>query len=260
MLHLKSNFRPVEEPKNGHIGYANLTVGHGLCINNISVFQNGDNYSIQFAPYHDDESLIKPHSPEAHAAILGVVVKAVNAESHFAYENGDNLRFADFEDKKRNVQITGTRVKEPYADGRYTLVVDGLLRVQGITTNWVEYEKDGKKRNFAAVNMPTVKDADGKVRMYTNAAGEKVAALEVTGVTHTWKDKDGNEHSIDYAEKIANAIRKERSQLYHASLDNQVNDAKEKGKATKAKAKEPAKKEKAAPKKATKKKRDDEAR
>lgn len=233
MYHLKANFYPTDEPKNGYVGKASIDVASAVRISNISVFKNEEGYSLGFAEYGEKEnSFVVPKSKEAYAAMLGVVVKAVEAEQHYAFENGTY---------GPKITVTGVRVEEPYADGRYSLQVGDLCTLNGITSRWVETEKDGKKRAFASVDMPVVRDAEGKVRMYKNAEGKDVADLQFEGLVSKWKDKEGKEQTRDYRSIIADAVKAERSKLYHKSLENQVADAKAKGKAKT--------KEQAAPKK-----------
>lgn len=233
MYHLKANFYPAEEPKNGYIGKATIDVANAIRISNISVFQGEGGYSINFAEYGEkNNSFVIPKTKEAYAAMLGVVAKAVEAEQHYAFENGTY---------GPKLTVTGVRVEEPYADGRYSLQVGDLCTLNGITSRWIETEKDGKKRAFASVDMPVVRDAEGKVRMYKTADGKDAADLQFEGLVSKWTDKEGKEVSLDYGKKIADAVRTERSKLYHKSLENQVADAKAKGNAKP--------KEKAAPKK-----------
>ena len=236
MYALRTNFYPAEEPKNGYVGKATLDVANAVRINNISVFEKDGAYSIAFSDYGDKEkggSYFVPGSKEVYAAILGVIEKAVANENHFAFEKGKyGLKF----------EARGTKVEEPYADGRYSVSMGEFGTLHGITSRWVEVVKDGEKHGFIGVNMPVSRDADGKVRMYKNAEGKDVPSFEFQGLLSQWKDLEGKDVSLDYGAKLVNAVKKARKELYpekyaerKQSFENQVNGAKKQQK-------EPAKK------------------
>lgn len=226
MYELKANFYPASEKKMGYIGKADITIGNAVKINNISVFDKADGSGINlgFAEYGENNSYVVPKSKEAYAAMRDVVAKAVESDKHFGFEKGSyGVKF----------EARGTKVDEKYADGRYSVEVGDLCTLNGITSHWVEFEKDGQKRGFVSVDMPAVRNADGKVRMYTNADNKEVASLEFQGIVSTWTDKAGKEQSLDYGVKLADAVKKVRKELMpelyaekKTSLNEQVNDAK----------------------------------
>lgn len=230
MLALKSNFYPASSPKNGYIGKADITIANAYTINNISVFEKDGGYTLGFAEYGDKgNSYVVPKSKEAYAAMLAVVEKAVRDEGRFGYEKGSY---------GPDLKVVGTKVDEKYADGRYSVEIGDLCTLNGITTRWVEYEKDGKKQGFVSVDMPAVKDAEGKVRMYTNAEGKDVASLEFQGLVSKWTDKEGKEVELDWGVKLANAVKAVRKELMPEKyaekkppLNEQVNGAKAQKKA-----------------------------
>lgn len=233
MYELKANFHPAAEAKNGYIGKADLLIANAVRLNNVSVFAKDDGYALSFTEYGENGSLVVPKGKEQYAAMRDVIAKAVESEKHFAFEKGSY-------GPKFNVR--GRLVDEPYADGRFSVEVGDFCTLCGITTQKVEFEKDGKDRSFIAVNMPAVRDADGKVRMYQNSKGKDVASLEFQGVVSKWTDKAGQEQSLDYGVKIADAVKKARKELLaerdrKTSLDDQMKGAD----AQKANASQPAK-------------------
>lgn len=205
MLALKSNFYPASEPKNGYIGKADITIANAFGINNISVFEKDGGYALHFSEYGDKgNSYVIPKTKEAYAAFLSVVEKAIHDEGHFGYEKGSY---------GPELKVTGTKVNEKYADGRYSVEIGDLCTLNGITTRWVEYEKDGNKQGFVSVDMPAARDADGKVRMYKNAEGKDVASLEFQGLVSKWQDKEGKDVELDWGVKLADAVKKVRKEL-----------------------------------------------
>lgn len=248
MYELKANFYPAHEPKNGYIGKADITIADAIRINGISVFQNeAGEHNIQFTEWSEGKSYVVPHNADAYASMLGVVTKAVEAENHFAFSKGKTaLRMKDFEDKKKEVSIEGRSVNEKYADARYTLNIDGLCTLYGITSKYRTFEQDGKQRGFVAVDMPVQRDADGKVKMYKSADGEERAAHVFEGIEHKMPDQDGKPASIDYGAKIVDAVRAAHSSIRKQSLDSQVANADDK-KAKTTKSKSTKKKDKTEP-------------
>lgn len=228
MYDLKSTFYPASEPKNGYIGKADITIANAVRVNNISVFAKDGGYAIKFADYGENNSYVVPKSKDAYSAMLGVVEKAVHAEGHFGYEKGEyGVKFV----------ARGAKVDEKYADGRYSVEIGELCTLNGITTRWVEGEKDGKAYGFVSVDMPAVRDAEGKVHLYEKD-GKNVASLEFQGLVSKWTDKEGKKVSLDYGVKLADAVKKVRKELYpekyaekKPSIDDNIAKAEEKGKA-----------------------------
>jgi len=218
MYALKANFYPAQEPKAGYIGKADIAVGNTVRLNNISVFKNEQDgtYSIAFAKFGKDNerSYVIPSSKEAFAAMVAVVGKAVEAEKHFAFEKGDfGVKF----------EVNGSRVNEQYADGRFSVKVGDFCTLNGISTREVEFARDGEDKSFVAVDFPTVRDAEGNVRLYTNADGVTKADLQFKFLKDTYT-KDGKEVSTDYQALVSNMIRKHRNEL-GKSLDNTIDAA-----------------------------------
>lgn len=241
MYELKANFYPATEPKNGYIGRAKLVVADSIEINDISVFQKEDGYNIQFAEYGDDRNYVVPADKEAYAAMLGAVEKAVGADNHFAAVPGKKaLRMKDYQDKKKELVVKGHSVDEKYADARYSLEIVGLCTLYGVTSKYVQNEE--KKGGFIGVDMPVSRDADGNVRMYTDKNGKEKASLVFRGISHKTKDSEGKDVTMNYADKIRDAVRDEHNSIRKKSLAEKIGEAQEKGDA--------AAKEQTAPQKA----------
>lgn len=218
MYALKANFYPAQEPKAGYIGKADVTVGNAVRLNNISVFQNEQDgtYSIAFAKFgnDNDRSYVIPSSKEAFAAMVAIVGKAVEAEKHFAFEKGDyGLK----------LEVNGARVNEQLADGRFSIKVGDFCTLNGISTREVEYARDGKDESFVAVDFPPVRDAEGKVSLYTDQEGNQKANLQFEGLKDHYT-KDGKEVSTDYQALMNNMVRKHRNEL-GKSLDATIGAA-----------------------------------
>lgn len=222
MYAMKANFYPAKEQKAGYLGKATIVVANGIQINNISVFDREDGTrGISFAEYGPDDkrrSYVVPASKEAYAAMNDVVSRAVDAENHFAFSKGDY---------RLKMKATGKLVDEPYADGRFSVALEGLCTLNGITTRVVEYEKGGEKRKFTAVEMPAVRNAEGKVSTYADKDGNKHANVQFQGVVNTWSDDKGD-HKHDYSEDLRIAVFSKRKELQTPSLDAQIGGAKEK--------------------------------
>lgn len=217
---LTANFYPSNEPKNGYIGKADLTIADAIRINGISVFQKDGNYNIDFPGYdfviEDQEkhnSYVLPSSKEAYAAMLEVVKMAVEDQKHhFGHTNG---KF------NPELSVTGKKVDELYAEGRYSLAVKDLCVLTGITS----VTRDGEKGKFVAVDMPTIGsyEKDGEVKY--NAAFE--------GLTSKY-EKDGKPMSKNFGTLIRNMIFSEHKKLHEAeksqekpSFNDQVKNASE---------------------------------
>lgn len=222
MYAMKANFYPAKEQKHGYLGKATIVVANGIQINNISVFEREDGTrGISFAEYGPEDkrrSYVVPASKEAYAAMNDVVSRAVDADNHFGFSKGDY---------KMKMKATGKLVDEPYADGRFSVAIEGLCTLNGITTRVVEYEKAGEKRKFTAVEMPAVRNAEGKVSTYEDKAGKKHANVQFQGIVNAWTDEKGD-HKHDYSEELRIAVFAERKRLKTPSLEEQIGDAKEK--------------------------------
>lgn len=219
MYALKANFYPAQEPKNGYIGKADLTIANAVEIDNISVFDDGaGNRSIQFAKFGKDNerSYVIPSSKEAFAAALAVISKAVDQEKHFAVEKGDfGVKF----------EVRGAKVQEPYADGRYTISVGDFCTLNGIATREVTHTKDGETKKFVSVDFPTVRDEEGKVRLYTDKEGNQFASLQYQFLKNEYKDKEGKDVVMNYKTLANNMVLKCRKEMLNC-LDASIDAAK----------------------------------
>lgn len=216
MYNLKANFYPAKEPKNGYIGFADLTIANAIRIRGIAVFDNHDSpgHHIQFPGYeyngHEGEYVI-PASKEAYAAMLGVVEKAIeDKEQHFAWATGKMDPW---------LKVSGVPVIEPYADGRFSIEVEDLCTLRGITTRHVDYKnREGQDASFVSVDMP-------KLPAYEKD-GEMVYPAVFEGLKYE-REKDGKKDTKDYGLLIRNIVRNAREKLQeqHPSLDARVSDA-----------------------------------
>lgn len=224
MYALKANFYPAQEPKGGYVGKADITIANAVRLNNISVFDDGaGNRSVSFAKFGKDNerSFIIPSSKEAYAAMLAVVGKAIESENHFATEKGD------FGVK---LEVNGAKVNEPYADARFTVTIGDFCTLNGISTREASYTKDGEKKEFVAVDLPPVRDEEGKVKQYTDKEGNQHVNLQYEFLKDKFKNKEGKDVSIDYKALANNLIRKNRKEMLNC-LDASI-DAAEAQKAT----------------------------
>lgn len=219
MYALKANFYPAQAPKGGYIGKADITIANAVRLNNISVFENAQDgtRSISFAKFgkNNERSYIIPSSKEAYAAMLAVVSKAVESEKHFATEKGN------FGVK---LDVSGAKVNEPYADGRFTVSVGDFCTLNGISTREASYTKDGVKKEFVAVDIPPVRDEEGKVKQYTDKDGNQHVNLQYECLKDTYKNKEGKEVSTDYKALMNNMIRKCRESVLNC-LDASIGAA-----------------------------------
>jgi len=212
MKKMTANFYPAQEPKNGYIGKADITIANAIRLNGISVFQHEDGLNINFPEFGEGGSFVVPKSKEAYAAMLEVVDMAVrNDKKHFGYNTGEY---------GVELNVDGKLVDEPYADGRFSVEVDDVCVLYGIKTRPVEYEKSGKVHSFTAVDLPTINtyEKDGELQYQTAFEGR---------ISH-WTDKAGAEHSFNYGQLLQGKVRAERKEMLKdrkPALDDQVKDA-----------------------------------
>lgn len=211
MKKMTANFYPAQEPKNGYIGKANITISNAIRLNGISVFEDAERgINLNFPEFGDGASYIVPKSKEAYADMRDVVAMAVASDNHFGYNRGEyGVR----------LDISGKLVEEPYADGRFSVDVADVCTLYGITTNKVEYERDGQQRSFVAVDLPTIGsyEKDGELQYQT--------AFE--GRISSW-NRDGVDYKKDYGQLMQGLVIAERKALIRErkpSLDNQVKEA-----------------------------------
>lgn len=219
MYALKANFYPAQEPKGGYIGKADITIANAVRLNNISVFDDGaGNRSISFAKFGKDNerSYVIPSSKDAYAAMLAIIGKAIDSEKHFATEKGD------FGVK---LEVNGAKVNETYADGRFTVAVGDFCTLNGISTRVASYTKDGEQKSFVAVDIPAVRDEEGKVKQYTDKDGDQHVNLQFECLKDKYKNKKGEEKVADYKTLMNNLIRKCRKD-FDKSLDASIDEAK----------------------------------
>ena len=215
MYALTANFYPAQEPKNGYIGKADITVAKAIKLNNISVFQKDGGYHIGFAKFGKDNerSYIIPASPEAYAAMVSVVENAIHSEGHFGYAKGE---------LGVKLEVSGAKVNEPYADGRFSVEVGDFCTLNGISTRVVPYEKDGKDASFVAVDIPTATDADGKAKRYSDKEGNERVDYQYECLTSTWTDKNDEKQSVDYGRILTGKVLAKRKALMEPSLDEKI--------------------------------------
>lgn len=217
---MTSNFYPAKEVKNGYIGMADLTIAKALRIRGIAVFEKDGEKHIQFPGYGEGEakgSYVIPASKDAYAQMLSVVEKAVaDPEHHFGWVTGKvNPRLT----------VTGGAVTEPYADARFSIEVEDLCTLRGVSTREVEYEKDGETNKFVSVDLPSLPPYE--------VDGEKVYPSVFEGLTSEY-EKDGEPKRKNFGELITGLVLSKRKELLERrpSLNEQVGKAE--GKAAKA--------------------------
>lgn len=213
MKKLTANFYAAEAPKNGYLGKADITIGNAIRINGISVFQSpkDGNFNISFPEFGEGGSYVVPKSKEAYAAMLDVVAMAVDNDKHFGHSKGDYGVHMD---------VSGKMVQETLADGRFSVEVEDICVLYGITTRKVEYEKDGNARSFTAVDLPTIGsyEKDGEMQYQTAFEG-RISA---------WKDREGKDQCIDYGQILQGKVLAERKALIKErkpALEDQMKDA-----------------------------------
>lgn len=210
---MRANFYPVQEPKNGFIGRADLFISNIIRIKGISVFENENapGHHISFPGWDNDHSFVVPKSKEAFAQMLNVIEKAVASEKHFAFENGK---------MKAQLSVEGKAVNEPYADGRYSLHVGDICTIHGITTQPVNGEKDGKDFSFISVRVPSLPPYEKN--------GEKVYPPVFQGLKSSY-EVNGQQKETDFGQMIQAMVLSERKKiLAKPPLENQMKDAAEK--------------------------------
>ena len=232
MYALNANFYPAQEPKNGYVGKAQLTIGDAVRIKDISVFQNEEGRVTldlgEFGPEdrprkyfvvpRKDGELDEDYSARhtaVYGAMIDVIKKAMENEKNFGVTGGRNIYSAD-------LSISGSAVQEPYADGRYSLYIDGFGALNGIASH-VAKDKEGEE--FVSVDMPVLRNQDGSVRLYTNKADKEVADHKFFGVKSTRKDKEGKEYTVDYGRVVEGKVLACRKE-FEKTLDAQINGAK----------------------------------
>lgn len=215
MKKLTANFFPAEEQKNGYIGKANITIADAIRINGISVFapeSGGLNISFpEFGEGDNRRSYVVPKSKEAYEALLTVVAKAVSSEKHFGFTTGEYGPHMD---------VHGKAVNEPYADARFSIDVEDICVLYGLTTRVVPYEKDGKDHSFVSVDKPTI-------ATYENAEGETQYRPAFEGRVSVWKDKEGVEQKRDWGQLMNGLVLAERKHVLERkpALEDQVKNA-----------------------------------
>lgn len=210
---MRANFYPAKEPKMGFIGHADLFISDVIRVKGIAVFDksDGSGHNIQFPGYDKDHSYVAPHSKEAFAQMLDVIDKAVASEKHFAFTPGK---------MKAELSVSGKAVDEPYADGRYSLQVGDLCTLHGITTQPVNYEKDGKEASFISVRVPNLPPYEKN--------GNKVYPPVFEGLKSTY-EVNGEQKVTDFAQVIQAMVISERKKiLTKPPLENQMENAAEK--------------------------------
>ena len=213
MFKMTSNFYPAEEPKNGYIGKADLTIAEAIRINGISVFENNGVIGMRLPEYErrDNglrESYVIPKSTEVYASMLKTIEMAVKDEKyHFGHVNGKYNPF---------ISVSGKKVDEPYADGRFSIDIENTCTLYGVKTRI----RNAEKEPFVAVDMPTISK-------YTNSENEVVYKPAFEGLTYKHM-RDGKEEYKHFDTLIKNLVRAEREKVHsneRTSFDDKLKDA-----------------------------------
>lgn len=215
MKKLTANFFPAEEQKNGYIGKANITIADAIRINGISVFapeSGGINISFpEFGEGENRRSYVVPKSKEAYEALLAVVAKAVSSDKHFGFTTGEY---------GPHMEVHGKAVNEPYADARFSIEVEDICVLYGLTTRVVDYEKDGQDRSFVSVDKPTI-------ATYKDKEGNDQYRPAFEGRVSVWKDREGVEQKRDWGQLMQGLVLAERKNVLERkpALEDQVKNA-----------------------------------
>lgn len=220
---MNANFRPAPEPKNGHIGYADVTIADAIKIYDISVFQKKDGtYNFHFPdfPLADGKhrhGFVVAENAEARAQFLDVIVKAVNdQEHHFGWATGKQNPF---------LSVSGRAVQEAHADARFTVKVGDLCTLCGIKTEEVNFKKENEEPGkFVAVNFPLRKPYEKE--------GETVYphVFEALKDGKAFNKETGKEEPKDFEALLNNLIRGERKNVLEkkTALNDKIADASQK--------------------------------
>lgn len=215
MKKLTANFFPAEEQKNGYIGKANITIADAIRINGISVFapeSGGINISFpEFGEGENRRSYVVPKSKDAYEALLAVVAKAVSSDKHFGFTTGEY---------GPHMEVHGKAVNEPYADARFSIEVEDICVLYGLTTRVVDYEKDGQDRSFVSVDKPTI-------ATYKDKEGNDQYRPAFEGRVSVWKDREGVEQKRDWGQLMQGLVLAERKNVLERkpALEDQVKNA-----------------------------------
>lgn len=201
MYRMSANFYPARNPKNGYVGKANLTIGNGIRLNDISVFEKDDAVNLAFPSYRDkdgeEHSYIIPASKDAYAAMLEVIMCARTLENHFAYTKGE---------VNPELSVVGRLSTNQYADGYYALRVKDCCTLPGISTRQVEIDREGKTKKFVSVDLPELVDSNGKATHYTDGDGKEQYNTVFNGLIDKWTDKDGKEQEKNFSTLITRMV------------------------------------------------------
>lgn len=216
MKKLTANFFPAKEQKNGYIGKANITIADAIRINGISVFApETGGINIAFPEYGEGEnrrSYVVPKSKEAYEALLTAVTMAVGDEkNHFGFTTGDY---------GPHLEVHGRAVNEPHADARFSIEVEDICVLYGLSTRVVDYKKDGQDRSFVSVDKPTI-------AVYQDKEGHDHYRPAFEGRVSVWTDLEGTEHKRDWGQLIEGLVRAERKNVLERkpALEDQVKNA-----------------------------------
>lgn len=216
MKKLTANFFPAEEQKNGYIGKANITIANAIRLNGISVFEaEGGGFNISFPGFGEGEnrhSYVVPRSKEAFEALLTAVTMAVGDEkNHFGFTTGDY---------GPHLEVHGRPVNEPRADARFSIDVDDVCTLHGLTTRVVDYTKAGQDRSFVAVDKPII-------AVYQDKDGNDQYRPAFEGRVSVWKDREGVEQKRDWGQLMQGLVLAERKNVLERkpALEDQVKNA-----------------------------------
>ena len=235
MERMTANFYPASEPTRfeGHpftdqegnqkmteggiyLGKANITIANALRINDISAFlYDSGKFSISFPEYElggEKHSFVVPQSPEAYAAMCGVVESARESAQGFAFTQGTY---------NPQMSVRGRLVEEEFADGRYSVQVGDVCTLRGLSTREAEYTQDGKTRHFISVDLPNIHDpATGKASSYEKD-GETHYNKVFEPLVSKWTSQSGEKRSKDYGRVLNHLVLRKRSILRLAEKDRE---------------------------------------
>jgi len=233
MDRLTANFYPAQEPTRfegkeysdpetgeqrmsqggEYVGKAAITIANAFRLNDISVFHMDDGtHSLRFPDFPSIDadtntptrvSFIVPKSPEAYAAMVDIVEKARESDQGFAYANGDyNPTVVAHGSLANTVNSEGKVI----ADGRFSVELGDVCVLRGVSTRPAEYEVNGEKHRFVAVDIPNALDAEDKPSTYEKD-GQTLYNKVCTPLISKWTNKEGEPKSKNYGYLFQRLVR-----------------------------------------------------
>ena len=103
---------------------------------------------------------------------------------------------------------------------RFSIEVEDICVLYGLTTRVVDYEKDGQDRSFVSVDKPTI-------ATYKDKEGNDQYRPAFEGRVSVWKDREGVEQKRDWGQLMQGLVLAERKNVLERkpALEDQVKNA-----------------------------------